>query len=124
MTLADLLNQATPGPWTLGFDDGSGRGEDGDGIYVRAETEELAANKSVVAAGCDDWGVPHGVLREAGARLIALAPDMAQLLIDMAEELGNAVAMVETNSERGAPQAWFDLLARFAALDAKAGETP
>ena len=52
------------------------------------------------------------------ARLIALAPDMARLLVDMAEHMKWLRNWVSTDLDTPKTDA---LLARFAALDEKAG---
>lgn len=73
----DSVTGYTPGPLRVGFDDGSGRGENGEGIWI------IDANDDpVVFAGKDD-GVPFGVLKIADAELFAAAPDLYEVLMEI-----------------------------------------
>ena len=104
MSLADLLNQATPGPWeTLPESDDSYA----IGQYNERWPKPLQDGSG--AFGADD------------AALIALAPDVARLLIDMADAVALARGYIPSSEQFGALDI-NALLARFAALDAKAGE--
>jgi len=98
VTLAELLAAATPGPWRHGYDDGSGRaGEDnwrgretGGGYITQVGSEdEKGLPFCVVSGGEDSWSLPQGVERKEDARLIALAPDLARLALDMGEALSS-----------------------------------
>lgn len=104
MSLARLLEQATPGPWEAA----------GPSSFHTAELRAPSPYNGFAL-------IKVMTNRDADLGLIALAPDMAQLLIDMAEWVGEIVAAMETNSERGAPDEAFALLARFAELNARAG---
>lgn len=62
------MSKHTPGPWIIGFDDGSGE-------------SYITANQVVVVRGGEDgWGVMNGVENPADARLIAAAPDLLEAL--------------------------------------------
>lgn len=43
--------------WIIGFRDGSGRGEDNEGIWIVRESDE----KTIIKGGVDGWGVPMGL---------------------------------------------------------------
>ena len=108
MSFADLLNQATPGPWEMDAYE--------EGLDVRAPEHAVARLAGVMTMGEDaDPGVKARALGDAA--LIALAPDMARLLIDMADYVSRDVVASAALPSRDA------LLTRFAALDAKAGGT-
>lgn len=62
----------TPGPWKIGYSDGSGAS---DGIYITN-----ASNEAIVRGGNPDGYLCHGVLRPCDARLIAAAPDLLKAL--------------------------------------------
>ena len=104
MSLADLLNQATPGPWKT----------HGGWASHKMWTDIRGSNGLWVA---ETTHLPEDAYKDADGRLIALAPDMARLLIDMADHI-SAAALIEAPGQSVAR----DLLARFAALDAKTGE--
>lgn len=64
----------TPEPWAIGFSDGTGRGENGDGCWITAG--DHAAHKadaivSVVPGGRDDWNVAKGPNPANAARIVA-----------------------------------------------------
>lgn len=68
----------TPGPWRVGFGDGSGA-NDNDGYCITAgdgPSADVRHVKTVVRSGVDDWGIIMGIDSEANARLIAAAPLM------------------------------------------------
>lgn len=58
----------TPLPWKIGFNDGSGAGEDDEGIWIVGP-----GNAVVVCGGKDDWDMKTGVLTPDDARLIERA---------------------------------------------------
>jgi hypothetical protein len=60
----------TPGPWRIGFPDGTGGVDGEDGAWIIGADEEI-----VVAGGSHD-GLKYGVPDEDNARLIAAAPDL------------------------------------------------
>ena len=112
VTLAELLAAATPGPWRHGYDDGSGRaGEDnwrgretGGGYITQVGSEdEKGLPFCVVSGGEDSWSLPQGVERKEDARLIALAPDLARLALDMGEALRMVRNELWEQQERDAP---------------------
>lgn len=72
-----MASKHTPGPWRVGFTDGSGTGEDGTGCYILAGDDE---NFVAVVEGGKDDGVPYGVVTLDDARLIALAPEMLEAI--------------------------------------------
>ena len=93
--LRELAAQATPGPWT---------------------TEELAPASS---AWLIRAGTPHvaKAWAAADARLVALAPEMAALLADMAD------ALQRLDDNKGLEMTSVAaLLARYAALNQKAAQ--
>jgi len=109
VTLAELLAAATPGPWRHGYDDGSGRaGEDnwrgretGGGYITQVGSEdEKGLPFCVVSGGEDSWSLPQGVERKEDARLIALAPDLARLALDMGEALRACVGYSDSTDDR------------------------
>ena len=97
MSLADLLNKATPGPWEVRL--------------AHYPYSFGVVGKQEICGLADD--------QETDARLIALAPDMARLLIDMSTALEDWMSdfAAEDPGDTNA------LLAQFAALNTKAGET-
>lgn len=70
------MSKHTPGPWAVGFSDGSGL------AYITAgDHPALRSTPIVVVSGrVDDWGVQQGVLRHEDARLIATTPKLLELL--------------------------------------------
>ena len=64
------MSAYTPGPWRVGFEDGTGGVDDDGGAWIIGADEEI-----VVAGGSHD-GLKYGVTDEANARLISLAPDL------------------------------------------------
>lgn len=64
----------TPGPWQVGFSDGSGP------TYIVAGDHAAVPGVShvvtVVGGSEDSWGLPQGVRNSADACLIAAAPDL------------------------------------------------
>ena len=110
MSLERLLEQATPGPWWHRVEVGDewwfGKGKQATIRTDQREFDSLA----VMACDTDE--------ELAVARLVALAPDMAQLLIDMA----NALAYVSDDwRDRVGIEHPAVLLTRFAELNARAG---
>jgi hypothetical protein len=105
--LRQLADAATPGPWYVGWPDGSG-----ERSILTDEARDDYSVPCVVAEGTDDWGIKHGVLRYEDAALIAaLGPDAARLLADAMELVGEIGWAEEPTANRIG-----DLLARFAAL--------
>ncbi len=70
----------TPGPWKVGFEDGSGP------TYITDSNDQ-----SVVSGATDDWGVIQGVLKPEDARLIAAAPELLEACEVVAKELRDHV---------------------------------
>ncbi|HXV64514.1 MAG TPA: hypothetical protein VEK15_27705 [Vicinamibacteria bacterium] len=64
------MSAYTPGPWRVGFEDGTGGVDDDGGAWIIGADEEI-----VVAGGSHD-GLKYGVTDEANARLISVAPDL------------------------------------------------
>lgn len=65
--------KGTPGPWRIGYSDGSGQ------TYILAGH---ASNPATVIRGhSDDYGIPGGVLNPDDARLIAAAPDLLEAAV-------------------------------------------
>ncbi len=72
----------TKGPWKIGYSDGSGCGENGEGFYIVAPNSH-----PVVRGGLDDWGIPKGIDLEANARRIVAAVNAAEgLSIEFLEQ--------------------------------------
>ena len=69
-----MTDKHTPGPWKIGFSDGSGAGQYDEGIWIVAE-----GNNPIVRGG-QDQGVPVGVVTPADARLIAATPALLEAL--------------------------------------------
>jgi hypothetical protein len=109
-----MSTKHTPGPWAVGFSDGSG-----SPYYILAG--EHAAIKAlpavVVRGGHDDWGVEHGVQRIEDAALIAAAPELYK-------ELAHLVALIEPciNDGRASIPGLATLNAAHAALAKARGE--
>lgn len=59
-----MSSKHTPGPWQVGFADGSGHS------YI-TDTQ----GRVVVRGGYDSHGIKHGVVKKSDARLIASAPE-------------------------------------------------
>jgi hypothetical protein len=85
VTLAELLANATPGPWWIDHD---GFGE-ATWVHARGDVEVSL--------------VQGGEVGDADARLIALAPDLARLALDMGEALQRLVAMEESYTGETSP---------------------
>jgi hypothetical protein len=62
----------TPGPWRIGFDDGSGMAGEAGGAWIIGLDDEI-----VVAGGAHE-GLKYGVPDMDNARLIAAAPDLLE----------------------------------------------
>lgn len=60
----------TPGPWRIGFEDGTGWMDDEDGGWIIGSEEE------VVVVGGNHEGLKYGVLDEHNGLLIAAAPEL------------------------------------------------
>jgi len=60
--------------WQIGFDDGSGKGRDGEGIFIRAYRGFSSA--TIINGGRDDWGIPVGIIDPAVANVIVTLPQM------------------------------------------------
>ncbi len=71
----------TPGPWRLGYEDGSGVADDYTKGYCIT-----AGERTVVYSG-DSFGVLYGIEREADARLISSAPELLAALEKAAERM-------------------------------------
>ena len=89
----------TPGPWKIGFSDGSGAGSREEGVCITAD------DKFVIRGGVDDYGVAFGVVgkdyrtQKANAHLIAASllyyeAAEAFLQYEQASEKGDGVAMM------------------------------
>jgi len=103
VSLRKLAQDATPGPWAVG-----------------KTWRNIGGQKIQSIADRDGAEIGHSWFSESDARLIALAPDMAVLLADMADALREAEKILPRRF-----QVTFDawqVLARFDALDQKAGE--
>ncbi len=62
----------TPGPWRIGFEDGTGWMDEEDGAWI------IGAEEEVVVAGGSHEGLKYGVPDEHNALLIAAAPDLLE----------------------------------------------
>jgi hypothetical protein len=66
------MGEYTPGPWRIGFDDGSGMAGEAGGAWIIGLDDEI-----VVAGGVHE-GLKYGVPDMDNARLIAAAPDLLE----------------------------------------------
>lgn len=66
------MPQYTPGPWRIGFEDGTAWMDDEDGGFIIGEDEE------VIVAGGSHEGLKYGVLDEHNGLLIAAAPELLE----------------------------------------------
>ena len=82
-TLEQASREATPGPWDVGYGDGSGYPEC---IVASGEADRLGLDSVVVMGGYSDE-VEWGVKSEADARLIALMRNSLDDLIAIARAL-------------------------------------
>jgi hypothetical protein len=104
VSLRDLVYAATPGPWKYHVEDLE-LTRDGD------EPDPLVATRLI----------GEGISPEEG-RLLALAPELAVLLADAMEYVDVIGAYLSSQSDPSPAVAQAEeLLARFAALDARAG---
>jgi len=79
----------TPGPWHIGFNDGSGCGEEGEegGIYITSTIayegmDDFAEDHVVIYGSNDGWGIPQGVQKMADARLIMITPELYEAALE------------------------------------------
>ena len=86
----------TPGPWRIGFEDGSGWMDDEDGAWI------IGCDEEVVVAGGSHDGLKYGVPDEHNALLIVAAPDLLDaakrayaLLLLQAEKKANEIGEVD-----------------------------
>ena len=75
----------TPGPWAVGFSDGSGE------TYITAGDHPAQKDYPVIiVSGADDgWGISQGVRNPADAALIAAAPELYSELAKLVAKIGN-----------------------------------
>ena len=66
------MGEHTPGPWRVGFEDGTGGVEKESGAWIIGVEDEI-----VVAGGNHD-GLKYGVPDEDNAKLIAAAPELLE----------------------------------------------
>ncbi len=62
----------TPGPWRIGFEDGTGMADEEGGAWI------IGLDDEIVVAGGSHEGLKYGVPDEDNARLIAGAPDLLE----------------------------------------------
>lgn len=94
------MNKHTPGPWAVGFHDGSGCGSDNEGAYITAGDHANvldSVNTVVVRGGVDTWNVKLGVLRPEDACLISAAPDLLRELKDIRDRFRRALVASGTD---------------------------
>jgi hypothetical protein len=85
-----MESKHTPGPWSVGFHDGTGPTyiTAGDHPALKKAAESIVV---VVSGSTDDWGVEHGVRNSADALLIAAAPELLDALV----QLSNSYAFMK-----------------------------
>ena len=66
------MSAYTPGPWRIGFEDGTGWMDDEEGGWI------IGADEEVVVAGGSHEGLKYGVLDEHNGLLIAAAPELLE----------------------------------------------
>ena len=66
------MPQYTPGPWRIGFEDGTGWMDDEDGGWI------IGADEEVVVVGGNHEGLKYGIPDEHNGLLIAAAPDLLE----------------------------------------------
>ncbi len=66
------MGEHTPGPWRIGFEDGSGFVDEEDGAWITGLEDEI------VVAGGSHEGLKYGVPNLDNARVIAAAPDLLE----------------------------------------------
>ena len=64
------MSAHTPGPWRVGFEDGTGGVDDDGGAWI------IGADEEIVVAGGSHEGLKYGVTDEANARLISVTPEL------------------------------------------------
>lgn len=85
MTLRDLLAAAAKGPWRVSLTD---------------DTVVIGPDRAEVAAIDGDYNEPDlWPIMEANARLIALAPQLAEALIEVRERLSRLSRWLDTDAE-------------------------
>ena len=66
------MPEYTPGPWRIGFEDGTGWMDDDEGGWI------IGADEEVVVVGGAHEGLKYGVPDEHNGHLIAAAPDLLE----------------------------------------------
>lgn len=109
----------TPGPWHIGFKDGSGGLSDNEGAYIVGYVDSDLENV-VVVGGSDDWSLPFGVVNEADAHLIAAAPDLLAAAIKAEANLTNIIALLRAARNPSVERVFADSLGDLKAAIQKA----
>ena len=79
--LRRLEGAATPGPWSVGYDDGSGE----TSIVAREEEDRLGLDATVVMGGSPEGDITYGAKNPIDAAFIAAARNELPLLLDVVE---------------------------------------
>ncbi len=80
-----MSTKYTPGPWRIGYPDGSGA--DPEGACITMESEDQRTTITVVRGGNPEGDLSYGVLEPEYARMIAAVPELLEALKRIVREL-------------------------------------
>lgn len=90
--LRALAARATPGPWTVGYRDGSGMSS----IVAEHEWDRLGLDAIVVMGGSPEGDIEYGVTGPDAAWIAACDPDTILALLDRAERAEAALGSLRS----------------------------